>query len=107
PEVTGGNGLPYRTNSPRNKATLALRFNNAVRGYNIEMRGRYADAFDVNSGVFYSGADIPAPGGTCSAAAADQCSGAPLTQTYQYPSVPVSATMDVNFSWRLPFGAQN
>jgi iron complex outermembrane receptor protein len=84
-----------------------VRFNNEVRGYNVELRGRYADAFDVNSGVFYSGANIAPPGGTCSAATADQCSGAPGAQTYQYPSVPVNITADVNVSWRLPFMADN
>jgi iron complex outermembrane receptor protein len=107
PEFVGGNSLPFRTNSPMNKATLAVRFNNEVRGYNVELRGRYADAFDVNSGVFYSGANIAPPGGTCSAAAADQCSGASGAQTYQYPSVPVNITADVNVSWRLPFMADN
>jgi iron complex outermembrane receptor protein len=107
PDFIGGNNLPYRTNSPINKATAAIRFNNELRGYNLELRGRYADGFDVNSGVFYSGANISAPGGTCSDAAAAQCSGAAGAQTYQYPAVPTSITADINFSWRLPFMAEN
>jgi outer membrane receptor for ferrienterochelin and colicins len=107
PNVEGGNGLPFMTNSPKHKSTLALRYANEVRGFSSELRGRYADAFRVNSGVFFSGAPIPAPGGTCSEAAAEQCSGAPGAQTYTYPSVPVSMTLDLNLSWRLPFAAEN
>jgi outer membrane receptor for ferrienterochelin and colicins len=106
-QVAGGNGLPFRTNSPLHKATVALRYANEVKGVSAELRGRYADAFQVNSGVFFSGAAIPAPGGTCSEAAAEQCTGAAGQQTYAYPDVPVSMTMDVNLSWRLPFAADN
>ncbi len=107
PLIDGGNSLPYRTNSPMHKATLALRYVNELKGLSTELRGRYADAFHVNSGVFYSGTDIDAPDGTCSDAAADQCSGAPGAQQYRYPSVPVSATIDLNVSWRLPFLGEN
>ncbi len=107
PQIDGGNDLPYRTNSPMHKATVALRYNNELKGLSTELRGRYADAFAVNSGVFYSGVDIPAPGGTCSEATADQCSGEAGAQTYRYPAVPVSATIDLNVSWRLPFAGEN
>jgi len=107
PQIDGGNDLPYRTNSPMHKATLALRYTNELKGLSTEFRTRYADAFDVNSGVFYSGRVIPAPGGTCSGAAADQCTGDPGTQTYSYGGVPVSATIDINVSWRLPFAGEN
>jgi hypothetical protein len=56
-----------------------------VRGMSAEIRGRYMDAFPVNSGVLNSyNIGTPTP----------------------YPSVPVNAFLDLGFSWRLPV-AQN
>lgn len=89
--IPGGNGLPYMSNSGKNKATLALRYDNDRKEYGVELRGRYTDAFPVNSGVFYSGQAIPSPSGG----------------TYTYPAVPVIATVDLGFNWQLPLGRRD
>jgi len=89
PEVIGGNGLPYMSNSAKNKGTMALRYNNEVRGFSLEGRARYADGFPVNSGVFYTGKDIPSPAG----------GGA----TYRYEDVTTRTTFDLGATWHVPF----
>jgi len=72
---------PLVANTPRHRASLTLRRVDEVRGLNMELRGRYADAFDVNSGVFNSfNVGTPVP----------------------YSRVPVNAFLDAGFSWKLP-----
>ncbi|HKS04818.1 MAG TPA: TonB-dependent receptor [Gemmatimonadaceae bacterium] len=93
-ETTGANGLPFMSNSPKNKMSLTMRYDDA-RKYAVEVRGRYADAFPVNSGVYYSGKDIDDP------------NSAVPTDVYQYPSVPVFMTLDAGVTWRQPFGYRN
>ena len=44
-------------NSPDNKATLTTRYRDEARGVSLELRGRYANAFPVNSGVYVG--DVP------------------------------------------------
>jgi outer membrane receptor for ferrienterochelin and colicins len=92
--TTGANGLPFMSNSPKNKASVTFRYDHTP-SLSLELRGRYADAFPVNSGVYYSGKDIDDPN---SANPAD---------TYQYPSVPVFMTMDAGVTWRQPLGYEN
>ncbi|WKW13126.1 TonB-dependent receptor [Pseudogemmatithrix spongiicola] len=76
---------PLVANTPRHRASLTFRRVDDVRGLNMELRGRYADAFDVNSGVFNSfNVGTPVP----------------------YTRVPVNAFVDAGFSWKLPV-AQN
>lgn len=76
---------PLAANTPKNRGSLTIRRVDEVRGMSAELRGRYMDAFQVNSGVFNSfNIGTPTP----------------------YPSVPVNAFVDVGFSWRLPM-AQN
>jgi len=75
---------PLVANTPRHRASLTVRRADAARGMNVEVRGRYADAFDVNSGVFNNfNQSVPA-GGT------------------PYTRVPVNAFIDAGFSWKLP-----
>jgi iron complex outermembrane receptor protein len=77
---------PLVANTPRHRASLTFR--RASDAMSMEIRGRYADAFDVNSGVFNNyNQSVPA-GGT------------------PYTRVPVNAFMDAGFSWKLPV-AQN
>lgn len=72
---------PLVANTPRHRASLTFRRVDDVRGLNMEVRGRYADAFDVNSGVFNSfNVGTPVP----------------------YSRVPVNAFLDAGFSWKLP-----
>ncbi|MEX2181223.1 MAG: TonB-dependent receptor [Gemmatimonadaceae bacterium] len=76
---------PLAANTPKHRGTLTVRRVNEARGMAAEVRGRYMDAFPVNSGVLNSyniGTPVP------------------------YPSVPVNAFLDLGFSWRLPI-AQN
>jgi outer membrane receptor for ferrienterochelin and colicins len=93
-ETTGANGLPFMSNSPKNKGSLTVRYDD-TRKFALEVRGRYADAFPVNSGVYYSGKDIDDPN-----------SANPL-DVYQYPSVPVFLTLDAGVTWRQPLGYRN
>jgi outer membrane receptor for ferrienterochelin and colicins len=73
---------PLAANTPKHRATATIRYDNQQHGYGVEIRGRYADAFPVNSGVFNS-------------------YGLPAGST-PYPSVPVNAFLDAGFSWVLP-----
>lgn len=76
---------PLVANTPRHRASLTIRRVDELRGLNLELRGRYADAFDVNSGVFNNfNVGTPVP----------------------YTRVPVNAFLDAGFSWKLPV-AQN
>jgi iron complex outermembrane receptor protein len=72
---------PLAANTPKHRATTTVRYERQASGFSAEVRGRYADAFQVNSGVFNSyniGTPIP------------------------YPPVPVNAFLDAGFSWVLP-----
>jgi iron complex outermembrane receptor protein len=80
PGATAAN--PLAANTAKNRATATVRYENQLRGWSTEVRGRYADAFPVNSGVFNS-------------------YGLPLG-SIRYPAVPVNALLDAGFSWVLP-----
>ncbi len=72
---------PLAANTPKHRATATVRYESQVSGWTAEVRGRYADAFPVNSGVLNSyniGTPVP------------------------YPPVPVNALLDAGFSWVLP-----
>jgi outer membrane receptor for ferrienterochelin and colicins len=72
---------PLAANTPKHRATATIRYENQVKRYSAEVRGRYADAFPVNSGVLNSyniGTPVP------------------------YAPVPVNALLDVGFSWVVP-----
>ncbi len=73
---------PLAANTPKHRATATLRYDNQEHGYGVEVRGRYADAFPVNSGVFNS---YGLPAGS-----------------KRYDPVPVNAFLDAGFSWVLP-----
>ncbi|HEY0996805.1 MAG TPA: TonB-dependent receptor, partial [Gemmatimonadaceae bacterium] len=73
---------PLAANVPKHRGSLALRFEDEPKGYSAEIRGRYADAFPVNSGVFNS-----------------YNVGTPV----RYGPVPVNALLDLGMSWRIPF----
>ena len=73
---------PLAANTPKHRGTATLRYGNQGNSFSAEVRGRYADAFPVNSGVFNS-------------------YGIPSTAV-RYAPVPVNALLDVGMSWLLP-----
>jgi iron complex outermembrane receptor protein len=73
---------PLAANTAKHRATATVRYENQLRAWSAEVRGRYTDAFPVNSGVFNS-------------------YGLPLGSV-RYPPVPVNALLDAGFSWVLP-----
>ncbi|MBA3670993.1 MAG: TonB-dependent receptor [Gemmatimonadaceae bacterium] len=72
---------PLAANTPKHRGTATLRFANPTNAFSAEVRGRYADAFPVNSGVFNS-FNIGTP--------------------VRYAPVPVNALLDAGVSWLLP-----
>jgi outer membrane receptor for ferrienterochelin and colicins len=75
---------PLAANTPKHRASAAVRFERfqtELRGFSTEVRGRYADAFPVNSGVLNSyGINTPV----------------------RYEPVPVNMMLDANVTWRIP-----
>ena len=47
-------------NSPDNKATLTTRYRDEAKGLSFELRGRYANAYPVNSGVYVGNVPVNA-----------------------------------------------
>ncbi|MBX3132057.1 MAG: TonB-dependent receptor [Gemmatimonadaceae bacterium] len=76
---------PLAANTPKHRGSLTVRRSDETRNMSYEIRGRYMDAFPVNSGVFNS-----------------YNVGTPV----RYDRVPVNAFLDAGFSWKLPV-AQN
>lgn len=75
---------PLAANTPKHRGTLTFHYANEGRGLSGEVRGRYTDAFDVNSGVYNSynvGTPIP------------------------YDRVETAALVDAGISYRLPFAS--
>jgi iron complex outermembrane receptor protein len=91
-DVVSSNNLPLMLNAPDNKASLSFRYNSEPRGIGYEIRGRYANAFPVNSGVYATDFSFPRPG---------------VAQRYTYEPVQTQAYLDLAFNWRLPLGARD
>jgi iron complex outermembrane receptor protein len=83
-EVLDSRGAPFAMNAPIHRAVLTFRWRDGAWG--SEFRGRYADAFPVNSGVYSSYGTFPTPG---------------ATTTYSYPTVPVSMMFDWGLTYRF------
>ena len=82
-EKVVGTANPLMSNSPKNRATGTVRYNDEANGFGFETGVRYSDTFPVNSGLLNSLVPNPAGGAT-------------------YPAVPTQALFDVSASWRLP-----
>jgi iron complex outermembrane receptor protein len=83
---------PYMSNSPRHRASLTGRYERP-RGLGFELRGRYADAFPVNSAVYVSGVPFAVPGSA-------------TRETFTYPGVPVNMFLDAGVSYRMTVGGR-
>lgn len=96
-DVTSSNGQALMLNAPDNKGAVALRYHSDPRGIGYEIRGRYANAYPVNSGVYATDFDFQRPG--------TFPPGAPVP-TYRYESVKTQAFLDLSFNWRVPIAAR-
>jgi len=102
-EVRDAQGNALALNAPDNKATLTARWNDEIRGLSVETRGRYANTFPVNSGVYASTRTFPAPSSLNPNVPEGTYQTTPGgATTYTYPAVPVNMFLDLGFSWRLP-----
>jgi len=111
-DVRDAQGNALALNAPDHKASLTARWRDEIRGLSAEARGRYANTYPVNSGVYASNRTFPAPavlnpnvpdGTYFSAVQGTPCNpSVPSTCAYTYPQVPVNAFLDLGFSWRLP-----
>lgn len=81
-------GQPFMANTPRHRASLGGRVEDP-RGWGVDLRGRYASAFPVNSGVYVSDARL-----------------ADLPPGVVYPAVPVTMFVDAGVSYRFTVGGR-
>lgn len=110
--VNGGNNLPLMSNSPGSRGSLGLRYQNDDNGIGFSMRGRYNEAYPVNSGVYVTNFSTPIAAGQEGAiatsptgAGANACNPLPAG-TFCYENVPEAFTMDAQVSKRFELGAQ-
>lgn len=94
-DIVSSNNAALMLNAPDNKASLAFKYRNEVKGWGAEFRGRYANAYPVNSGVYASGLNLqnqvisfPRPGSTTG-------------ERYSYAGVPVAALVDIGVNKRF------
>ena len=94
PDVVSSNNTALMLNAPGNKAALALKYRNDAKGWGVEARTRYTEAFPVNSGVY---------------AAGDRLNGQPIqfqrpgsTTFYRYDPVEDATVFDLGVNYRLP-----
>lgn len=109
--INGGNGASLMSNSPKSRGSAGGRYRNEDNGIGFELRGRYNDAYPVNSGVYASNVAFPiaaglpgAPTTTPTTTGFGKC---PATGgTYCYESVSQAFTVDAQVSKRFNIGAQ-
>ena len=90
PDIETSPGVPLRLNAPQNKGSLTLDYGGMSSLIQVQPRLRYTDGFAVNSGVYSTGIDYPAPGvaGT----------------TYRYTPVPPRTLVDLTVAVPLSGG---
>ncbi len=117
PEYVDNSGLPLMSNSPKLRSTLTIRWQEEQdRGISAEVRGRYTDAFQVNSGVYNTGyCNVIAPGNpgyAANSAGGPQanfggtCPAGTFAYNSQWGGVPVNLMMDLGFSYRFELGGK-
>ena len=91
--VPSSNSAALALNAPTGKGSLAAKYRDEGRGYGFELRGRFSDAYPVNSGVYAAGADL---------------AGKPITFTrpgvagrYRYDGVEAATVFDIGLNKRF------
>jgi iron complex outermembrane receptor protein len=92
PEVTSSNNRPLMLNAPSNKLSLGTRYQNVAGGWGLDARVRYANAYQVNSGVYATGVDFPLPG---------------QVGTYRYDDIDAATIFDLGFNYRFNPGGKS
>lgn len=106
------NGLPLRTNSPGLRGSLAIKFQqDPTEGWGVELRGRYTDAFQVNSGVYNTGycnaIGVGQPGFVANATTGTvarfngTCPAGTFQYNAQWGGVPVNMMADLAVTYRF------
>jgi iron complex outermembrane receptor protein len=117
-EFLDSNGLPLATNSPGLRGQLTVRYQqDPTKGWGAEIRGRYADAFQVNSGVYNTGyCNAIAPGNPGAVANAPvgpvsrfngTCPAGTFQYNQQWGGVPVNMMLDAGVTYRFQVGGKN
>ena len=79
-------------NAPSNKLPLGTRYQNVAGGWGLDARVRYANAYQVNSGVYATGVDFPLPG---------------QVGTYRYDDIDAATIFDLGFNYRFNPGGKS
>jgi outer membrane receptor for ferrienterochelin and colicins len=117
-EFLDSNGLPLATNSPGLRGQLTVRYQqDPTKGWAGEIRGRYADAFQVNSGVYNTGyCNAIAPGNPGAVANATvgpvsrfngTCPAGTFQYNQQWGGVPVNMMLDLGVTYRFMVGGKS
>jgi iron complex outermembrane receptor protein len=108
--------LPLATNSPGLRGQLTVKYQQEPgRGWGGEIRGRYTDAFQVNSGVYNTGyCNVLPPGSTgfvANSQPAAPTNGVCPAGTFQYNAqwggVPVNMMLDLGVNYRFQLGGKD
>ncbi len=109
-------GLPFMSNTPLSRGSMGVKYRNEVNGVGFELRTRYNEAYQVNSGVYatnnaYSiAAGNPGaltPPATVPGASLGYGKCAPVAAgAFCYEDVPEAYLFDAQFSKRFIIGAQ-
>lgn len=109
--INGGNSLPLMSNSPMSRGSLGMRYRNDDSGLGFDLRGRYNQAYPVNSGVYATGVTFPIAAGlpgalpTPAQGGVGRCNPAPAGN-FCYEEVPEAFLLDAQVSKRFSLGAQ-
>jgi iron complex outermembrane receptor protein len=92
-DVRGADGRALMLNAPDYQGSLAVRMQAPPeRGFGWELRGRYTNAFPINSGVYASDVPFPLP-----------APGPNGETTFTYDPVPTTILADAGINYRFTF----
>lgn len=109
--VDGGNSLPLMSNSPAARGSLGMRYK-SENGIGFDLRGRYSEAYPVNSGVYATGYSFPLGAGQAGASTSSTITGSPgcaspqRAGTFCYEDVPEAFLVDAQISKRFDLNGQ-